>query len=137
MTGKPSTSSRSPSNAEQDDGIAALSAHFWSIDSLAFNANDDMFFVDQTLGKVFRVDHATKTIATVAGTGKHGFAGDDGPAVEAAFRFPTGLAFDAAGNLLIADSGNCRIREMDASRHIIKTLRDCCSCQAEWRVPRL
>jgi sugar lactone lactonase YvrE len=120
--GKPSRSSWSPFNTEQDDGIAALSAHFWSIDSMAFNADDDMFFVDQALGKVFRVDHATKTLTTIAGSGKHGFAGDNGPALQAAFLFPTGLAFDTAGNLLIADSGNCRIREIDTSRHSIKTI---------------
>ncbi len=111
-----------PFDSGHDDGVPALSAHFWSIDSLAFNAEDDMFIADQRLGRVFKVDHRTRQVTTVAGTGEHGYAGDDGPAVKAAFRFPTGLAFNAAGNLLIADSGNCRIREINSSTHVIRTI---------------
>jgi hypothetical protein len=48
-------------------------------------------------------------IYTVAG-GVGGFSGDGGPATAAGLAFPLGLAVNGAGNLLIADSGNDRIR---------------------------
>ncbi|MGQ9525928.1 MAG: NHL domain-containing protein [Armatimonadota bacterium] len=52
------------------------------------------------------------TVTTVAGTGKPGFSGDGGPAVQAQLAFPTGLAVDAEGNLYIADTDNQRIRKV-------------------------
>ena len=51
-------------------------------------------------------------IATVAGTGSLGFSGDGGAAVEATLNAPEGMAFDAKGNLFVADSGNSAIREL-------------------------
>jgi hypothetical protein len=51
-------------------------------------------------------------IYTVAGTGTPEFADDGGPATSAALLIPEGLAVDAAGNLVIAGSGNNRIRTM-------------------------
>jgi DNA-binding beta-propeller fold protein YncE len=49
-------------------------------------------------------------IYTVAGDGTGGFSGDGGPATSAELSRPGGVAVDAAGNLLIADSDNQRIR---------------------------
>ena len=49
-------------------------------------------------------------IYTVAGDGTFGFSGDGGPATSAELNGPQGVAVDAAGNLLIADTGNGRIR---------------------------
>jgi len=49
-------------------------------------------------------------ITTVAGTGKAGYAGDEGPATSARLNQPHGIAVDAAGNLYIADTNNNVIR---------------------------
>ncbi len=51
-------------------------------------------------------------IATVAGVGVAGFAGDSGPATVAQLAYPAGLALDRTGNLYIADSQNRRIRKI-------------------------
>lgn len=42
-----------------------------------------------------------------------GDAGDGGPASAARFTAPVSLVYDQAGNLLIADSANCRVRQID------------------------
>jgi secreted PhoX family phosphatase len=54
-------------------------------------------------------------IYTIAGDGHHGFSGDGGPATEARLNGPQGVGSDAAGNLLIADTGNHRLRVVAAS----------------------
>ena len=54
-------------------------------------------------------------IYTVAGNGTPGFSGDGGPATKAELNSPRGVAADAAGNLVIADTSNHRIRVVAAS----------------------
>ena len=49
-------------------------------------------------------------IYTVAGTGPPGYAGDGGPAAAAELNNPQGVAVDRAGNLVIGDGGNGRVR---------------------------
>jgi DNA-binding beta-propeller fold protein YncE len=51
-------------------------------------------------------------IYTVAGMHQPGFAGDGGPGTRARLEGPNAVAVDDAGNLLIADAGNGRIREV-------------------------
>jgi sugar lactone lactonase YvrE/Flp pilus assembly protein TadD len=55
------------------------------------------------------------TITTVAGNGTAGYSGDGGPATSAELNGPQGLAVDGAGNLFIVDTGNNRIRKVDAA----------------------
>jgi len=55
---------------------------------------------------------ANTIITTVAGTGTASFAGDGGPATNAALNSPLSVALDAAGNLYIADTANNRIRRV-------------------------
>jgi secreted PhoX family phosphatase len=53
-------------------------------------------------------------IYTVAGDGSSGLAGNTGPATAAALNFPEGVTFDMAGNLVIADNANHRVRVVAA-----------------------
>jgi uncharacterized protein YheU (UPF0270 family) len=49
-------------------------------------------------------------IYTVAGDGTPGYAGDGGPALQAELDNPQGVAVDRAGDLIIGDGGNGRVR---------------------------
>jgi hypothetical protein len=54
-------------------------------------------------------------ITTVAGNGRQGYAGDGGTATNATMCDPRGLAFDAAGNLYIADQQNNCVRKVNTN----------------------
>src|SRR5215467_11751407 len=56
----------------------------------------------------------TGDIYTVAGNGGYGYSGDGGPATGAELANPEGVAVDAAGNLVIADTVNNRVRVVAA-----------------------
>ena len=55
------------------------------------------------------------TITTFAGNGTSGYSGDGGPATSAALNRPLDVAFDAAGNLYIADSFNNKARKVSTT----------------------
>jgi DNA-binding beta-propeller fold protein YncE len=87
---------------------------------LAFDRRGNLFLAnfnaylppfDDLSSEIRRIDARTRRITTVAGTtgGYFDYSGDGGPALEAGFT-PTGIAFDGAGNLYIADSYNGRVR---------------------------
>ncbi len=52
---------------------------------------------------------------TIAGTGVAGYNGDNIQASQAKLYCPSGLAFDSAGNLFVADACNYRIRKIDTN----------------------
>lgn len=92
-------------------GDAARTANLVSPAYVATSNSGEIFFSDAYFHQVFRVE-ATGNLQVVAGTGRPGNSGDGGPATAAALNNPAGLAFDAAGNLYIADAGNNRIRRV-------------------------
>ena len=78
--------------------------------SLAVAPDDSVYFFDQSTRRVRRVT-LEGVLEDVAGNGGIG-ALRDGPALETPLYFPGALAFDAAGDLLMADHGAIRrVRE--------------------------
>ena len=61
-------------------------------------------------GTFYRRAMTAGDIYTVAGNGTQGFAGDGGPATAAEIYAPVGVLRDDAGNLVLTDAGNNRVR---------------------------
>jgi hypothetical protein len=72
----------------------------------------NLLIADTANNRIRKVD-TSGVITTIAGTGNGGFGGDGGPATSANLSGPIGVNVDSAGNLLIADTGNNRIRKVD------------------------
>lgn len=81
---------------------------------LTFDPAGELVFTDRGLNRALMID-TQGVLRLLAGNGASGFGGDGGPATEAQLKEPTGIAFDRAGNLYIADTGNQRIRRVDLS----------------------
>lgn len=71
--------------------------------------------------RIRQVAIASATVSTLAGSGSGSFA--NGIGTLASFSMPAGMAFDATrGNLLLADYGNNRIRQIVVSTRSVTTL---------------
>lgn len=105
------------------DNGPATSAQFTFPRSVAVAADGSLYVADTGNHRVRRID-INGTITTAAGTGTAGFAGDGAAASAAQLNSPRGLAFDKLGNLYITDSGNNRIRKVDAAGMIATVAGD-------------
>jgi trimeric autotransporter adhesin len=73
------------------------------------------WFICETAGTYFGRAMTAGDIYPVAGNAEIGYSGDGGPALSAKLHYPQGVAVDSAGNLVIADTGNNRVRVVAAS----------------------
>jgi trimeric autotransporter adhesin len=92
------------------DGGPALSAQFHPYCETTDTKGN--LYISDWFNNVVRMVAPNGVITTIAGSGSLGYSGDGGPATSAQLAYPCGLAFDAAGDIYIADSGNNVIREI-------------------------
>src|SRR5206468_779970 len=88
-----------------------------------------LFITDETLWIALREGHSvwrmslkSGVVKHVAGTGKRGYSGDSGPAKDAEFDGPKGIALSPGNSIYIADTENHAIRKIDAATGIIATI---------------
>jgi sugar lactone lactonase YvrE len=96
---------------ESGDGGPATAATLQPV-ALALDDAGNLYVADLENHRV-RMITTEGTIHTLAGTGRRGFDEDGIPADSARLSEPCGVVFDCEGCLLIADSGNCRIRRIE------------------------
>lgn len=96
------------------DSGPATAAQLDNPTAVAIDYQGNIFVSDQFNQRIRRIAPDGR-IATVAGNGTAGFAGDGGPANASGVQlnFPGGLATDQAGNLYFADGPNHRVRRID------------------------
>ncbi len=98
------------------DGGSAASAQLNNPFRVAADGSGNIYIADTFNYRIRKVD-AAGVITTVAGVGGgSGFTGDGGQATSAQMSLLRGgVALDGLGNFYIADSGNRRIRKVDAA----------------------
>jgi streptogramin lyase len=82
---------------------------------------DGALWICEYTGQRIRKVNNDGTIQTMAGTGKVGYSGDGGPALQATFNLPHEIRFDKEGNYYLTDMKNHAIRRVDAKTGIITT----------------
>lgn len=95
------------------DGGPATAAGFWGT-GLARGPDGSIYVADDLNHRIRRIDTAG-TIFTVAGDGDNGSNGDGGPAINAGFAGPHGVAVDALGNLVVIDEDRVRYVNLSQS----------------------
>jgi hypothetical protein len=97
-----------------EDGGPATKADLNLPATLALDADGGILIAEMGGRHIRRVD-PDGTISTIAGDGGSVYDGDDKPAIQASLTKPTGLAVTEAGDVLIADQGDHRVRRVDPS----------------------
>jgi hypothetical protein len=114
--------------AYNGDGGPAVSASMYAPAGCALDSTGDLYVVEAGNNIVRKIAASTGIITTVAGNGfgdgcaGGGFGGDGGPATKAQLFCPYGVAIDASGDLFISDTGNQRVREVNAQTGVITTI---------------
>ncbi len=107
------------------DGGPATNANIDTPHDLAIDDNGNIYIADYKNNRIRKVNSATGTISTIAGTGAPSYGGDGGPATAARIPYPKSICLDTKGNLYIAESYagvSCRIRKMNLSTGVINTV---------------
>ena len=101
------------------DGGPATEATLSCPHGVAVDTAGNVYIADSANHVIRRVD-PSGTIVTVAGAGgTTGDSGDGGPGTEAHIQGPKGIVLDGRGGLLIADSGNDRVKRLDLDSGIL------------------
>lgn len=108
------------SGSSNADGTPIASASTNLPSGLVRDSQGNLFYTEGFGNRLMMVPAHTGTyfgkamvancVYTIAGTGTAGYSGDGGPAVDATLSFPQKIDLDNDGNILLADTGNSRIR---------------------------
>ncbi len=98
--------------AKPEDGAVAKDAPLSDPRAVVATADGSLYILERGGNALRLVDPAGK-IKTVAGTGKSGLSGDDGPALGATMSGPKHLCLDRDGSVIIADAETNTVRRYD------------------------
>jgi sugar lactone lactonase YvrE len=103
-----------PAMGEGTNVTGANALRLRGANALAIDDQDNLY-VGGGNGRHFMVTKISPSgeVTRVAGTGRPGFSGDGGPALEAELSWVYDLAVDGTGNIYIVDQENHRIRMVD------------------------
>lgn len=103
------------------NGVITTIARIPAAAGLSLDPTGRYIAVASIIGWVYRVELATGKLERIAGDGTSASSGDGGPASAAQLNGPHSVAYDAAGNLFIAEPGGTGPRRIDAVNGVITT----------------
>ena len=103
------------------DGGPANQAQLNNPYGIARGPDGALYICDMENHRIRRVSR-DGTITTVAGTGKRGYSGDGGPALQAELNEPYEVRFDKSGNMFFVEMRNHIVRRIDGRTRRISTV---------------
>ena len=103
-----------------DDAVLAAPLH--GPRSIDISPDGTLYLILREGNKVLRIDAAKGTVQRIAGTGAKGYAGDGGPARDATWNGPKGIAYAPDGSLYISDTENHVIRRVSLRDGTVRTV---------------
>lgn len=91
-------------------------AQFQFIKGIAIDVNRNLYVADENSQRIRKITSGGE-VSTLAGNGSEG-SGDNTVGTSAQFRYPSGVAVDASGNVYVADKDNHRIRKIVPSGEV-------------------
>ena len=96
------------------DGGQATAAEIYRPEKIILDGSGNIYILDTYNNRVRKIN-TSGIITTIAGNGSGFTSGDGGYATAAGIYQPTGLAFDASGNIFIAEYLGNRIRKVSTA----------------------
>jgi len=90
--------------------------------ALAFGPDGKCYLALREGNALLLLDPKANQLKRIAGTGKKGFAGNGGPALQATLSGPKCVSLDAGGNVYLADTESHSIRYLDVKKGTIEVL---------------
>ena len=100
------------------NGGPAASATFSNPWQIGVDSSANVFITDPPNNAVWEVSSSTQIATVISGFGLPGFSGDQGPASGATMNIPRGIAVNGSDNIVIADTGNGRVRSFPLGGNI-------------------
>lgn len=104
----------------QEGDLPALETNLVGAYGIAIDSEDYLYVLNRRHSKIYRVG-SDGIARTIVGTGEKGYNGDGIQAKEALVSWPNHLVVNLQGDIIIADSGNYRIRSVGKDG-IIRTI---------------
>lgn len=114
-----STFSGTGEKKTSDDGAMISGASLNGPRAMDFDREGNLWLALREGNAVYQLDLKKGTLHRRAGTGKSGFTGNGGPALEATLSGPKGLSIGPDGNVYLADTESHTIRMIDVKTKTI------------------
>ena len=104
------------------DGGSGKEAQLGNPFGVVIGPDGSLYICEVDTHRVRRLDLHTNVISTVAGTGRKGYSGDGGSALEADLNEPYEVRFSQSGDMYFVEMQNHVVRKVDAATGIISTV---------------
>jgi sugar lactone lactonase YvrE len=109
---------------DSDNGNSGTtsSMHIGQPFGVEISPTGDLIVTEVRNHRIWQLNRTTGELCVIAGSGKSGYTGDGGSAIDATMNEPYEVRYDSSGNLFVVEMKNHVVRRIDAKSGIITTV---------------